>query len=120
MLHNKNIILNILTSYFWDDIVKHVGQYVIDMESNELERIFHDQIDYAELVGINEMKVIDYTVEKEEYFSGLLSIDFEMEGFSYWDKEDYSVGFSDMSTMFLFSFCVRNREYAEFELVNLV
>ncbi|MGN1142469.1 MAG: hypothetical protein ACI4TF_14815 [Oliverpabstia sp.] len=120
MLHNKNIILNILTSHFWDDIVKHVSQYVIDMESNELERIFNDQIDYAELVGINQMQVVDYTVEREEHFSGILRVDVEMEGFSYWDKEDYPVGFSDMSIVFLFSFCVTNRVYTDFDLVNLV
>lgn len=124
MLYNRNIVLDILRSNFWDPIEEFTNRCIMDMNGMELERFLEYTVDYANLDFITEMKVIDYEVEKEEdssgeSVSGTLEVSAEIDGYTHWDGEDILSDSGEITLGFSFNFYVEEGKYSDLELEYL-
>lgn len=122
MLYNKNIVLDILSSNFWDSIEDFTNGCVMDMSSIDLDGVFEYMTDYAALDSITEMKVTDYEAEKEEgdifkeLISGILEVSADIEGYAHWDGEDILIDHGEVVLGFSFSFYAEKGEYTDLDL----
>ncbi len=122
MKYNKNIILNILSSEFWDEIVEYAAECIWYLDEEELFRAFEDEVDFAELDNIEKMKVIDYEIEEDgdiERILGTLDIWSDLNGYVQWDGENISMGSALVTLGIAFSFSVENGVYSDLELEHV-
>ena len=90
MSYNKNIILEMLSSTFWDEIESFVERIVMDYKDDDLIDIFEQPTDYTLLDSIQAMRVLDFFTEQDdekERIYGKLQIEASIEGYVHWDDE---------------------------------
>lgn len=113
MKYNKNIVLNILSSEFFEQIEEFIEQCVWKLDCSVLAA------DYAELDYIDGLRVLDYDVSQEEeseHISGTLEVSTVIDEHAYWEGEDIVVG-SDFYTLGLtFEFLGHGDHYSDLEL----
>lgn len=76
-LYNKNIVLNILSNIFGEQIEDYVQNCVIRLENNILEKYFNTEVDFAWMSTLNQMVVENYNIDlanNEEIISGNLKV----------------------------------------------
>ena len=57
-IDNKNIVLNILSNIFGEQIEDYVQNCVIRLENNILEKYFNTEVDFAWMSTLNQMVVV--------------------------------------------------------------
>lgn len=122
MNYNKNIVLDILRSNFWDEIEKFVMDYVLDLENDELIEVFETLVDYAMLDYIEEMSVDCYEVEQEENkknISGVLDVVANIDGYAHWDGEGNLIDDGEIEIGIGFRFYEEEEEYFDIVLEHL-
>lgn len=122
MNYNKNIILDILRSNFFEEIETFVTNYVLDLEENDLIMFFETSVDYAMLDYIEEISVVYYEVEKEEgqdNISGMINVIAEIDGYLHWDGEENFVGSNEIEIGIDFSFYEENNDFFDIELEDV-
>ncbi len=109
MSYNKNIVLEMISSTFWDEIETFVEENVMDFEGEELMDIFSQPVDYALLDSIESMRILDFDTDKEEKnesISGTLQVVALVEGYVHWDGENVWLEDEEMCMGIAFSFDV--------------
>lgn len=89
-LYNKNIVLNILSNIFGEQIEDYVQNCVIRLENNILEKYFNTEVDFAWMSTLNQMVVENYNIDlanNEEIISGNLKVQAQIDGFVLEEKE---------------------------------
>lgn len=107
MLYNRNIVLQIIRTHFSEQVEAKVMECVADLEAYELEALFEDIVEYADLDLVDEMNVEDYTLDQDSQgcrVSGLLSVDALINGYIYFDKENMLIGSAKTNFDFVFGF----------------
>ncbi len=123
-LYNKNIVLNILSNIFGEQIEDYVQNCVIRWEKNILEKYFNAEVDFVWMSALNQMIVENYNIDladKEEIISGKLKVQAQIDGFILEEKE---AGFSYKDSVvlplnFWYEFHVKNQEYRDLYLEYL-
>ena len=121
-LYNKNIVLNILSNIFGEQIEDYVQNCVIRLENNILEKYFNTEVDFAWM--LNQMVVENYNIDlanNEEIISGNLKVQAQIDGFVLEEKEG---GFRYKDSVMLpltllYEFHVKNQEYRDLYLEYL-
>lgn len=119
MLFNKNIILEILQSNFWNKIESYIDEYIMELEPYELEQVFDFTVDYGLMDGIGEIVIEEYHVEqtiREQLVSGIFSTLVSVEGYTHWEKENVFVGVEEIELVFYFSFLAQDEKVFDLEL----
>lgn len=119
MKYNKNIVLNILSSEFFEQIDEFVEQCVWELDGCELANIIYEGGDYAELDHIDGLWVLDYDVSQEEeneHISGTLEVSAVIDGYAYWEGEDIAVGSGFYTLGLAFEFLGFGDHYSDLEL----
>ena len=109
MSYNKNIVLEMISSTFWDEIETFVEENVMDFEGEELMDIFAQPVDYALLDSIESMSILDFDTDKEEEnesISGTLQVVALVEGYVHWDGENVWLEDEEMCMGIAFCFDV--------------
>lgn len=125
MLFNKNIILEILLSNFSNfesQIESLAGEYVMDLEDNQLHMMFVLPINFALVGGIEEIQVIDYQVlvdKEKSIVNGVMEVVVQLGGFDHWDGTNQCIEFAEGVMGIRFSFRVRNEEYDNLEMERI-
>ena len=91
MKYNKNIVLNILSSEFFDQIEEYALECIWRLDESELYEIIEEDVDCAELDYIDELRIIEYDVREEEdmeYIEGILEVSAYIDGDSIWEDEE--------------------------------
>ena len=122
-LYNKNIVLNILSNIFGEQIEDYVQNCVIRLE-NILEKYFNTEVDFAWMSTLNQMVVENYNIDlanNEEIISGNLKVQAQIDGFVLEEKEG---GFRYKDSVMLpltllYEFHVKNQEYRDLYLEYL-
>ena len=123
-LYNKNIVLNILSNIFGEQIEDYVQNCVIRFENNILEKYFYTEVDFAWMSTLNQMVVENYNIDlanNEEIISGNLKVQAQIDGFVLEEKEG---GFRYKDSVMLpltllYEFHVKNQEYRDLYLEYL-
>ena len=123
-LYNKNIVLNILSNIFGEQIEDYVLNCVIRLENNILEKYFNTEVDFAWMSTLNQMVVENYNIDlanNEEIISGNLKVQAQIDGFVLEEKEG---GFRYKDSVMLpltllYEFHVKNQEYRDLYLEYL-
>ena len=123
-LYNKNIVLNILSNIFGEQIEDYVQNCVIRLENNILEKYFNTEVDFAWMSTLNQMVVENYNINlanNEEIISGNLKVQAQIDGFVLEEKEG---GFRYKDSVMLpltllYEFHVKNQEYRDLYLEYL-
>ena len=123
-LYNKNIVLNILSNIFGEQIEDYVQNCVIRLENNILEIYFNTEVDFAWMSTLNQMVVENYNIDlanNEEIISGNLKVQAQIDGFVLEEKEG---GFRYKDSVMLpltllYEFHVKNQEYRDLYLEYL-
>ena len=118
-LYNKNIVLNILSNIFGEQIEDYVQNCVI-----RLEKYFNTEVDFAWMSTLNQMVVENYNIDlanNEEIISGNLKVQAQIDGFVLEEKEG---GFRYKDSVMLpltllYEFHVKNQEYRDLYLEYL-
>lgn len=123
-LYNKNIVLNILSNIFGEQIEDYVQNCVIRWEKNILEKYFNAEVDFVWMSALNQMIVENYNIDladKEEIISGKLKVQAQIDGFILEEKEA-GVSYKDSVVLplnFWYEFHVKNQEYRDLYLEYL-
>ena len=120
MSYNNNIVLEMLSSTFWDEIENFVEGLVMDFKDDYLWDIFEEPVDYALYDCIEAMKVLYFSTEqkdKTEEIFGRLQIETAIEGYVHWDGENEWVGDRNVCLEVTFDFDVENHKCANLKLV---
>lgn len=123
-LYNKNIVLNILSNIFGEQIEDYVQNCVTRLENNILEKYFNTEVDFAWMSTLNQMVVENYNIDlanNEEIISGNLKVQAQIDGFVLEEKEG---GFRYKDSVMLpltllYEFHVKNQEYRDLYLEYL-
>ena len=123
-LYNKNIVLNILSNIFGEQIEDYVQNCVIRLENYILEKYFNTEVDFAWMSTLNQMVVENYNIDlanNEEIISGNLKVQAQIDGFVLEEKEG---GFRYKDSVMLpltllYEFHVKNQEYRDLYLEYL-
>ena len=123
-LYNKNIVLNILSNIFGEQIEDYVQNCVIRLENYILEKYFNTEVDFACMSKLNLMVVENYNIDlanNEEIISGNLKVQAQIDGFVLEEKEG---GFRYKDSVMLpltllYEFHVKNQEYRDLYLEYL-
>lgn len=122
MTFNKNIILGILLSKFSENIESEIIYSVLDMDEYELEHIFGQLTDYADLDDVGEMEVDSFEVQlrgQREEVSGALKVEVFLDGYAHWGEEDEFVDSIITIIRFRFSFIKEENKYSEFKMSRI-
>ena len=65
-MYNKNIVLNILSNIFGEQIEDYVQNCVIRWEKNILEKYFNAEVDFVWMSALNQMIVENYNIDFSE------------------------------------------------------
>lgn len=123
-MYNKNIVLNILSNIFGEQIEDYAQNCVIRWEKNIIEKYFNAEVDFVWMSALNRMIVENYNIDladKEEIISGKLKVQAQIDGFILEEKE---VGFRYKASLILplnfgYEFHVKNQEYRDLYLEYL-
>ena len=123
-LYNKNIVLNILSNIFGEQIEDYVQNCVIRLENNILEKYFNTEVDFAWMSTLNQMVVENYNIDlanNEEIISGNLKVQAQIDGFVLEEKEGgFRYKYSVMLPLtLLYEFHVKKQEYRDLYLEYL-
>lgn len=124
MKYNKNIILNILSSNFYDQIKNFALECVWDLDETELYDIGYEGAEYADLDYIDKIRVMDYKVNQEkekEYLSGILEVWAGIDGYIFEDEENTNIYTGSGLHVFgmTFGFWGSQDVYSNLELVSI-
>lgn len=123
MLYNKNIILNILNNTFSDEIEAFVQKCVLEMDEEELETFFEQEVDYAFFDEIEQIVIVDFEIESEndteKSISGTLEISANIDGYIHWDDEAIYVGSTIITLGLLYDFQIQGKRYVDLYLEYL-
>ena len=123
-LYNKNIVLNILSNIFGEQIEDYVQNCVIRWEKNILKKYFNAEVDFVWMSALNQMIVENYNIDladKEEIISGKLKVQAQIDGFILQEKEA-GCSYKDSVVFplnFWYEFHVKNQEYRDLYLEYL-
>ena len=95
MKYNKNIILNILSSKFFEQITEYTLECVWQLDESDLWNIFDEEAVCADLDNIDSLRVTDYSVhqdEESEHICGTLEVSAFITGYAHWDGENLYLG----------------------------
>ena len=119
-LYNKNIVLNILSNIFGEQIENYVQSCILKWDRNILEKYFGIEVDIALLNELNRMTVENYNIELEknedELISGKLKIQAIIDGFAIGENNVNYVSSTMIPMALLYEFHVRNQEYMDLYL----
>ena len=121
---NKSVIEEIITENFFDDIFEEVSRYVHNLDSYDLRDIFSEDIEYAEIDGINRINLIKYNsedIENQKEISGASEISINLDGYLYWDSENHLIESVETTFVidFVFYYIIDEREYKDFEITEI-
>lgn len=122
MKYNKNIVLNILSSEFFDPIEEYTTECIWEMDGADLCRVFDMSVDYAELDYIDGLYVSDYDIEEDEEgecISGTLEVSAYIEGYVHWDGENVNVKNEIYEFVMYFQFYADGDEYSNLSLEHV-
>ncbi len=109
MKYNKNIILNILTDDFENEIAEYVLDCIWNLDGSDLYDAFESVIDYADLDYIDKISLIRYEVDEEkneECIHGVIEIIAYIDGYVHWDGENMLMGGAPFMLGVEFSFMI--------------
>ena len=119
-MYNKNIVLNILSNIFGEQIENYVQSCIIKLERNILEKYFGVEVDFVSLNTVNQMMVENYNIELEknenELISGKLKIQAIIDGFAVDENEINYMASIMIPMVLMYEFRVRNQEYMDLYL----
>ena len=119
-MYNKNIVLNILSNIFGEQIENYVQSCIIKLEKNILEKYFGVEVDFVSLNTVNQMMVENYNIELEknenELISGKLKIQAIIDGFAVDENEINYMASIMIPMVLMYEFRVRNQEYMDLYL----
>lgn len=105
---DKNSVLTILGTCFWDEIEEFVTEVVDEFSADELGMLFTEYlVDYARLDEIDELEAADIEVQEEdetEIISGEIRLSAFVNGYAYWDGEEQYLGTEEAGMSFWFQF----------------
>ena len=104
---SKNDILQIIEENFLQELEQSVEESISNLESEDLESIFEQLVDYAELDTIDEVAIDDVEQEEDDIgvtIEGVMDIRVSLNGFSYWDGEYNYIEDGEYILGFAFSF----------------
>ncbi len=116
---NKNILLEIIRTHFSEEVEIQVTQSVMELESYELEEIFENSIDYADLDVINEMFIQKLEIFEDEdtgIIQGSIGINVFLDGYVHWEGENEFVDSREVTLNYKFEFKSENAEYTDFTM----
>lgn len=116
---NKNIVLEIIRTHFSEEVELEVTQSVMELESYELEEIFENSIDYADLDVINEMFIQKLEIFEDEdtgIIQGSIGINVFLDGYVHWEGENEFVDSREITLNYNFEFKSENTEYTDFNM----
>ena len=116
---NKNIVLEIIRTHFSEEVELEVTQSVMELESYELEEIFENSIDYADLDVINEMFIQKLEIFEDEdtgIIQGSIGINVFLDGYVHWEGENEFVDSREITLNNNFEFKSENTEYTDFNM----
>ena len=119
MLYNKNIVLEIILSCFSDVLEKAIYEEVVNLDSYELENIFQQIIDFAEVGDIGDAEIEYYRVDTDEKMNkvyGIIKVDVSLDGYVHWDGENELLDTENHEFEFDFKFNDREEQYSDFEI----
>lgn len=119
MKYNKNIILYILSSEFFEQIEEFTMHCVWELGDSELCYMIDGGADYAELNYIEGLYVLDYEVvqeEENERIYGALEVSTSIDGYVHWEDKDIATGTGDYTLGLSFEFLNCGDYYSDLEL----
>lgn len=120
MLLNRNIILEIIRTFFSEQVEYQASKRVIEMCSYELEEIFGYPVDYAMLDTLGEMEIEEYSVADDgKTVKGVFEIEAFIEGYVYWDEESEYWDASETRLVFGFEFNAEDAKASGFKIYNI-
>lgn len=119
-MYNKNIVLNILSNIFGEQIENYIQSCIIKLERNILEKYFSVEVDFVSLNTVDQMTVENYNIELEknenELISGKLKIQAIIDGFAIDENEINYIASTMIPMELMYEFRVRNQEYMDLYL----
>lgn len=121
---NKSIIEEIIADNFFDNITAEISRYLLDLDSYDLRDIFNEEVEYADLDGINKINLIRYIsddIENQKEISGSSEISINLDGYVYWDKENHLIESVETTFIidFVFYYIISENEYKDFEITEI-
>lgn len=119
---SKNDILQIIEENFLQELEQSVEESISNLESEDLESIFEQLVDYAELDTIDEVAIDDVEQEEDDIgvtIEGVMDIRVSLNGFSYWDGEYNYIEDAEYVLGFAFSFYAEGTEYSDFDMEHI-
>lgn len=119
---SKNDILQIIEENFLQELEQSVEESISNLESEDLESIFEQLVDYAELDTIDEVAIDDVEQEEDDTgvtIEGVMDIRVSLNGFSYWDGEYNYIEDGEYVLGFAFSFYAEGTEYSDFDMEHI-
>lgn len=119
MLYNKNIVLQIIVSNFSNELEMAIYEATKDLDGFELEEIFEQLIDFAEVDDIGNTEVVDYKVDvcdDVNVLHGIIKVDVSLDGYVHWDGENEILDTQNYEFEFEFGFKDKEEKYYDFEL----
>ena len=84
---SKNDILQIIEENFLQELEQSVEESISNLESEDLESIFEQLVDYAELDTIDEVAIDSIEQEEDDVgvaIEGVMDVRVSLNGFAYW------------------------------------
>lgn len=119
---SKNDILQIIEENFLQELEQSVEESISNLESEDLESIFEQLVDYTELDTIDEVAIDDVEQEEDDTgvtIEGVMDIRVSLNGFSYWDGEYNYIEDAEYVLGFAFSFYAEGTEYSDFDMEHI-
>ena len=117
MKYDRNLVATIIENEFWDDLYNEIDDSVMNMEGQELDEAFETYVDYAELDQIENVKVVRVEQEEDDTCTivrGILEADVSLDGYVYFEGENYIVNSSEVTLEFEFQFEHQNGKNRQF------
>lgn len=123
MNFNKSIIEDIISENFIGIIQDECNSYITDLNSEDIDNLFDNFIDYIDIDSIGDLNIINYSINKlddETEISGTYEINIDVNGYAHWDKENFFLESSELKLIMDFVFYEESEsKFSDFEITEI-